>query len=244
MVRVTGPSRRLCGKVRSQAPPVRRGIAARNHPQEIDATKLARCCTRFLFKTLEGAGIWRPADPSERRFSTELFRAGCGRARASLEAMTRDADSGRRRRARHRRGPAVQPRARRLRRSTSKRRGDSALEAIRRRLPDLLVLDLMLPGLDGLELARLLQARPGDRATADRHADRQGRGARPHRRSRARRRRLHRASRSARARSCCGSRRCCAAGGEEEPPDGARDRAHPPRRRRRTAPRFAAPTFR
>jgi two-component system phosphate regulon response regulator PhoB len=31
-------------------------------------------------------------------------------------------------------------------------RGDSALEAIRKRPPDILLLDLMLPGLDGLEL--------------------------------------------------------------------------------------------
>ncbi len=40
------------------------------------------------------------------------------------------------------------------------RRGDSALEAIRRRPPELVVLDLMLPGLDGLELARLLKRDP------------------------------------------------------------------------------------
>jgi two-component system phosphate regulon response regulator PhoB len=37
------------------------------------------------------------------------------------------------------------------------RRGDAALDAIRRHPPDLLVLDLMLPGLDGLELTRLLK---------------------------------------------------------------------------------------
>ncbi|HTQ79769.1 MAG TPA: response regulator [Thermoanaerobaculia bacterium] len=37
------------------------------------------------------------------------------------------------------------------------RRGDSGLEAIRREAPDLILLDLMLPGMDGLELTRLLK---------------------------------------------------------------------------------------
>ncbi|HKV10270.1 MAG TPA: response regulator, partial [Thermoanaerobaculia bacterium] len=37
------------------------------------------------------------------------------------------------------------------------RRGDTGLEAVRREPPDLLVLDLMLPGIDGLELTRLLK---------------------------------------------------------------------------------------
>jgi len=36
-------------------------------------------------------------------------------------------------------------------------RGDTALEAIRQNPPDLVIVDLMLPGLDGLELTRLLQ---------------------------------------------------------------------------------------
>ena len=36
-------------------------------------------------------------------------------------------------------------------------RGDSALESIRNNSPDLVILDLMLPGLDGLELTRLLK---------------------------------------------------------------------------------------
>jgi two-component system phosphate regulon response regulator PhoB len=39
-------------------------------------------------------------------------------------------------------------------------RGDTALEAIRRRPPDLIILDLMLPGLDGLELTRALKREP------------------------------------------------------------------------------------
>ena len=43
------------------------------------------------------------------------------------------------------------------------RRGDSGLDAIRRQLPDLVLLDLMLPGLDGLELTRMLKR---DAATA------------------------------------------------------------------------------
>jgi two-component system phosphate regulon response regulator PhoB len=42
-------------------------------------------------------------------------------------------------------------------------RGDVALEAARQRPPALVVLDLMLPGLDGLELARMLRR---DAATA------------------------------------------------------------------------------
>jgi two-component system phosphate regulon response regulator PhoB len=37
------------------------------------------------------------------------------------------------------------------------RRGDAGLEAVRRETPDLILLDLMLPGLDGLELTRLLK---------------------------------------------------------------------------------------
>ena len=40
------------------------------------------------------------------------------------------------------------------------RRGDTALESIRRQPPALIVLDLMLPGLDGLELTRMLKRDP------------------------------------------------------------------------------------
>ena len=42
----------------------------------------------------------------------------------------------------------------------SLREGDLALAAIRRDVPDLILLDLMLPGLDGLELMRLLKRDP------------------------------------------------------------------------------------
>lgn len=37
------------------------------------------------------------------------------------------------------------------------RRGDTGLESIRKDAPDLILLDLMLPGIDGLELTRLLK---------------------------------------------------------------------------------------
>jgi two-component system phosphate regulon response regulator PhoB len=39
-------------------------------------------------------------------------------------------------------------------------RGDTALEAVRKRPPDLIVLDLMLPGMDGLEITRILKRDP------------------------------------------------------------------------------------
>ncbi len=44
------------------------------------------------------------------------------------------------------------------------RRGDAALVAIQRRPPDLILLDLMLPGIDGLELHRLLKRAPATAA--------------------------------------------------------------------------------
>ena len=47
---------------------------------------------------------------------------------------------------------------------TTYERGDLAWEALRRKPPALVVLDLMLPGLDGLELARLLKRDPATAA--------------------------------------------------------------------------------
>jgi DNA-binding response OmpR family regulator len=44
------------------------------------------------------------------------------------------------------------------------RAGDEALARVRERAPDLIILDLMLPGLDGLEVCRALRASPGTRA--------------------------------------------------------------------------------
>ncbi|MCX6544908.1 MAG: response regulator transcription factor [Acidobacteria bacterium] len=44
------------------------------------------------------------------------------------------------------------------------RAGDEALGRIRERAPDLVILDLMLPGLDGLEVCRSLRTSPGTRA--------------------------------------------------------------------------------
>ncbi len=41
------------------------------------------------------------------------------------------------------------------------RRGDTGLEAVRRNGPDLILLDLMLPGIDGLELTRMLKRDTG-----------------------------------------------------------------------------------
>jgi two-component system phosphate regulon response regulator PhoB len=40
------------------------------------------------------------------------------------------------------------------------RRGDAGLDAVRRDNPDLILLDLMLPGIDGLELTRMLKRDP------------------------------------------------------------------------------------
>ena len=62
--------------------------------------------------------------------------------------------------------------------------GQTALIQARREKPDLVVLDLGLPGIDGLEVARVLR-REGN--VPDHHADRAHRGHRQNRGARARR---------------------------------------------------------
>ena len=67
--------------------------------------------------------------------------------------------------------------------------GVEALEAVASQRPDLVVLDLMLPGIDGLEVMRRLREHGRERI-ATILLDRQGRGVRPRRRPAPRRRRL------------------------------------------------------
>ena len=71
-------------------------------------------------------------------------------------------------------------------------RGDDADTRLKERVPDLVVLDWMLPGLSGIELCRRLRARPETKAVADHHADRARRGERAGAGAGDRRRRLHR----------------------------------------------------
>ena len=112
----------------------------------------------FLVKMLERQVETR-STPCARPVFRRLFRSGCGQGHASLETMAAarilvvedEPDIAEVLQFNLERGGFV---------VSIERRGDSALEAIRRRPPDLVVLDLMLPGLDGLELARLLKRDP------------------------------------------------------------------------------------
>ena len=57
-------------------------------------------------------------------------------------------------------------------------RGDEADTRLRETVPDLIVLDWMLPGLSGIELCRRLRTRPQTQALPDHHAHRARRGKR------------------------------------------------------------------
>ena len=50
--------------------------------------------------------------------------------------------------------------------TTAVNRGKAALEALRKQQPEVVVLDLMLPDLDGLEICRRIRAAEGERRTA------------------------------------------------------------------------------
>ena len=69
-------------------------------------------------------------------------------------------------------------------------RGDEAEIRLQENVPDLLVLDWMVPAISGIELCRRLRMRPETAAPADHHADRARRGERPRARPFDRRRRL------------------------------------------------------
>ena len=97
----------------------------------------------------------------------------------------------RRRRADDRRGRRPLPGARRLRDPRGGRRPRGAAAVADAARPDLVVLDVMLPGIDGIEVMRQLHERPGRRGRGD-PADRARRGVRPPGRPAPRRRRLRR----------------------------------------------------
>ena len=113
--------------------------------------------------------------------------------------------------------------------------GEQALAAVDTEAPDLLVLDIMMPNVDGLTVCRRLRARQVTHA--DPHADRTARGVRSGRRARRRRRRL--------PRQAVRARRAVGAAARAAPPHqrlgrattsrGRRSRARPARREPRSA---------
>ena len=91
--------------------------------------------------------------------------------------------------------------------------------------PDLVVLDLMLPGLDGLEVMRRLRERRRGEPDRGDPADRQGRGVRPRRRAAAAAPTTTSSSRSRRPSWSRGSTRCCGASTPAPDARGAADRS-------------------
>ena len=125
--------------------------------------------------------------------------------------------------------------------------GAEALEQISRSAPDVVLLDVIMPDIDGFELCRRIRADPGDALVAGRH-DHGLRRAGAAQRARGGRRRLHlssnQACRAARARALAGAREAVSG---SDPASGSRatgaDR-DPPAARCRTggADRPAGPT--
>ena len=72
----------------------------------------------------------------------------------------------------------LQPGARRIRGAASRYDGQEGLRQAQLKLPDLVVLDLMLPGKPGLEVCRELRIGAADARDPDHHGDGQGRGDR------------------------------------------------------------------
>ena len=68
--------------------------------------------------------------------------------------------------------------------------GERGLAALRKRRFDVVLLDLMLPGIDGLEICRRIRAAPEGADVPVVMLTARGRGRGPHRRARAGRRRL------------------------------------------------------
>ena len=86
--------------------------------------------------------------------------------------------------------------------------GPSGLEAAASGTPDVILLDVMMPGLDGWGVAEALLEERRDRDDPDHLPDRAGRVPRPRARARHRRRRLHHEAVQPRRAGAARSRRC------------------------------------
>ena len=94
--------------------------------------------------------------------------------------------------------------------------GPDALKAAREERPDIVILDLMLPGISGYDVLAELRAARRDPGRRRHPAHRPARGARPHPRPLARRRRLPHQAVLAPGALAAGARRCSA--GSAAPP--------------------------